>query len=112
MFNFDYITKEGIKQHNLRWTEIPDNPYGILIIGGFGSRKTNAWLNLINHEPDIDKIYLYDPYKAKYQLLINERKSTGSKYLNDLEVLLDNQMIWIIFTKKLKNKNKIKNGEY
>ena len=67
---------------------------------------------MINHEPDIDKIYLYDPYKAKYQLLINERKSTGSKYLNDLEVLLDNQMIWIIFTKKLKNKNKIKNGEY
>ena len=41
-------------------------------------------LNLINHEPDIDKIYLYakDPYEEKYQLLINKRESTGLKYLN------------------------------
>ena len=47
-----------------------------MIIGGSGSGKTNALLNLINHEPDIDKIYLYakDPYEAKYQLLINKRK--------------------------------------
>ena len=112
MFNFDYITKEGIKEHNLRWTEILDHPYRILLIGGSGSGKKNALLNLINHEPDIDKIYLYDkdPYKAKDLLLINKRESTG--ILNDPEVLLDNQMIWIIFTKKLKNKNKIKNGEY
>ena len=42
-------------------------------------------LNLINNEPDIDKIYLYakDPYKAKYKLLINKRESTGLKYFND-----------------------------
>ena len=48
-------------------------------------RKTYALLNLINHEPDIDKIFLYakDPYKTKYRLLINKRKSTGLKYLND-----------------------------
>ena len=46
-----------------------------IIIGGSGSGKANALLNLINHEPDIDKIYLYakDPYEAKYQLLINKR---------------------------------------
>ena len=44
----------------------------MLITGGSGSGKTNALLNLINHEPEIDKIYLYakDPYQAKYQLLI------------------------------------------
>ena len=32
--------------------------------GDSGSRKTNDVLNLINHEPDIDNIYLYakDPY--------------------------------------------------
>ena len=79
MFNFDYITKEDVKEHNPKWPEIPDCPYWILIIGGFGSWKTNALLNLINHEPDIDKIYLYakDPYQAKYQLLINKRESTG-----------------------------------
>ena len=46
-----------------------------IIIGGSGLGKANALLNLINHEPDIDKIYLYakDPYEAKYQLLINKR---------------------------------------
>ena len=45
-----------------------DHPYRILIIGGSASGKTNALLNLINHEPDIDKIYLYakDPFEAKY----------------------------------------------
>ena len=58
MFNFDYITKEDIKEHNSNWPEIPDHPYIILIVGGCGSGKTNALLNLINNEPDIDKIYL------------------------------------------------------
>ena len=57
----------------------------MLMIGGFGSAKTNTLLNLINYEPNIDKIFLYakDPYEAKYQLLINKRESTGLKYLND-----------------------------
>ena len=47
--------------------------------GGSRSGKTNTLPNLINNEPDIDKIYLYarDPYEAEYQLLINKRKSTG-----------------------------------
>ena len=33
----------------------------------------NALLNLVNKQSDIDKIYLYakDPYKAKYQFLVN-----------------------------------------
>ena len=85
MFNFDYITKEDIKEHNLNWPEIYDHPYRILIVEGSGSGKTNALLNLINNEPDIDKMYLYakNPYEAKYQLLINKRESTGLKYLND-----------------------------
>ena len=25
MFNFDYITKEDIKKHNVKWPEIPDH---------------------------------------------------------------------------------------
>ena len=47
--------------------------------------------NLINHEPHIDKIYLYakDPYKAKYKLLINKRESTGLNYLNDLKTFIE-----------------------
>ena len=85
MFNFDYITKEDIKEHNPTWPEIPDHPYWILMTGGSGWGKTDALLNLINNESDIDKIYLYtkDPYKAKYHLLINKRENTGLKYFND-----------------------------
>ena len=46
-------------------------------------------LNLINHKPDIDKIYIYakDPYEAKYQLLINRRVNIDLKYLNDTKAL-------------------------
>ena len=29
MFNFDYITKEDIKEHNSNWPEIQDHPYRI-----------------------------------------------------------------------------------
>ena len=91
MFNFDYISKENIKEHNLKWPEIPNHPYRILIIGDSGSGKTNALLNLTDHKPDIDKIYLYakDPYKAKYQLLINKRNSAGLKYLYDSKAFIE-----------------------
>ena len=41
MFNFDYITKEDIKEHNPNWPNIPDHPYRILTAGGSGSGKTN-----------------------------------------------------------------------
>ena len=79
MFDFDYITKEDIKEHNPNWAEIPDHPYRILIIRDSGSGKTNALLYLINHEPNIDRIFLFAKYprKGKYQLLINKRESTG-----------------------------------
>ena len=41
-------------------------------------------LNLINNQPDIDKIYLYakDPYENKYQFLIKKRESIGLKHFN------------------------------
>ena len=29
MFNFDYIIKKDIKEHNPNWLEIPDHPYRI-----------------------------------------------------------------------------------
>ena len=59
MINFDEYTNENKTEHNLKLPYIPDHPYRILIIGGSGSGKTNALLNLINNQPDIDKIYLY-----------------------------------------------------
>ena len=62
--NYDAVTKENINKHNLNWPIISHHPYRILIIGGSGSRKTNALLNLIIQQDDddysiIDKIYLY-----------------------------------------------------
>ena len=45
-----------IKLNNKNWPYIPDHPYRILIIGGSGSGKTNALINLINEQNDIDKI--------------------------------------------------------
>ena len=68
MINFGDYANENKTQHNPKWPYIPDHPYRILIIGGSGSGKTNALLNLIENQPDIDKIYLYakDPYEKKY----------------------------------------------
>ena len=48
MINFDDAIKEKTKKHNLNWLQSPDPPFWILIIGGFGSRKTNWLYNLIN----------------------------------------------------------------
>ena len=88
---FNYITKEDIKERNPNWPETPDHSYWILAIGDSESVKTNVFLNLINHKPDIDKIYLYakDPCEVKYQLLIEKRENTGLKYLNDSKAFLE-----------------------
>ena len=73
MINFDDYANENKTIHNKNWPYIPDHPYGILIIGGSRSGKTDLLLNLIENQPDIDKIYLYaeDPYEAKCQYLKN-----------------------------------------
>ena len=92
MVNFDNYTNENKTEHNLKWPYIPDHSYRILIIGGLGSGKANALLNLINNQPDIDEIYLYakNSYEAKYQFSINKRESTGLKHLNDSEAFIEN----------------------
>ena len=91
MINFDDYTNENIIEHNPKWPYIPDHPYGILIIGSSGSGKTNALLNLINNQPDIDKIYLYakDPYEKKYQYLINKREKVGLDHFNDRKTFIE-----------------------
>ena len=67
------------------------------MVGGSGSGKTNALLNLINHEPDTDKnvSYVKDPYEAKYQLLIDKRESAGVTYLHDSKVFIGYYMIFV-----------------
>ena len=87
----DDYTNENIVEHNSKWLYIPDYPYRILIIGGSGSGKTNALLNLINNQPDMDKIYLYakDPYEKKYQYLISKREKVGINHFNDPKAFME-----------------------
>ena len=91
MINFDDYTNENITEHYPKWPYIPDHPYRILLIGSSGSRKPNALLNLINNQPDIDKIYLYakDPYEKKYQYLINKREELGLDHFNDPKTFIE-----------------------
>ena len=62
-----------------------------MIIGGSGSGKTNALLNLINEQDDIDKIYLYanDLSESKYKFLIKKCKKAGMKHLNDPNAFIE-----------------------
>ena len=78
MINLDSITNQKNKEHNEKQPYNPDHPYRILIIRGSGSGQTNAMLNLINDQHDIDKIYLYakDLSEPKYQFLIKNCENT------------------------------------
>ena len=91
MINFGEYVNENKTVHNKNWPYIPDHPYIILIIGGSGSGKTNALLNLIENQPDIDKIYLYakDPYEAKYQYLINKGERVDINHFNDPKAFIE-----------------------
>ena len=85
MINLDSITNENNKKHNEKWPYIPDHPYRIIIIGGSGSGKTNALINLINEQNNIDKIYLYarDLSGPKYEYLIKKCEDVGIKHVNN-----------------------------
>ena len=48
MINFDDVIKENIKKQNQNWSQIPDDPQRIIIIGDSESEKTNSLFNLIN----------------------------------------------------------------
>ena len=91
MINFDEYTNENKIEHNSKRPHILDHPYRTLIVGGSGSQKTNALLNLINNQPGIDKIYLYakDPYETKYQYLINKREKVGLDYFDDPKAFME-----------------------
>ena len=56
MINFDDYANENKTEHNSKWPYIPYQMYKILIIGSSGSGKTNALLNLINNQQDIDML--------------------------------------------------------
>ena len=62
-----------------------------MIIGGSGSGKTNALLNLVNKQNDIDKIYLYakDLSEPKYEYLIKKLEDAGIKHINNLNTFIE-----------------------
>ena len=68
-------------------------------------------MNLIEKQPDIDKIYLYakDLYEAKYQYLINKREGVGIDHFNNPKAVIEysNDMRYVY-----KNINYYKNTNY
>ena len=62
-----------------------------MIIGDSGSGKTNALLNLIKEQDDIDKIYLYakDLSESKNEFLIKNCENVRIKYCNDSNAFID-----------------------
>ena len=62
MFHCDYY-KITILQYYKKRLQIPNHPFRTLLTGN----SRSALFNLISHQPDIDKIYLYseNPYKGK-----------------------------------------------
>ena len=85
--------QEKTKKRNPDQPQILNRPYRIL---GSGPGKTNVLLNLINYQPNIDKIFLYakDTYDLKYQYLIKceevgfrhyEDPNAFIKYSNDMK---------------------------
>ena len=63
----------------------------MLIIVGSESAKTNVLLNLIENQPDIDKIFLYtkDLYEAKYQYLINILEKVSLDHFDDPKAFIE-----------------------
>ena len=107
MINFDDYTNENKIEHNSKWPHVLDHPYRILTVGGSGSGKTNALLNLINNQPDIDKIYLYakDPYEAKYQYLINKHEKVGLDHFKEPKAFMEFSNVMEEVYKNIENYN-------
>ena len=110
MINFDEYTNESKIEHNSKWPHIPDHPYRILTVGGSGSGKRNALLNLINNQPDIDKIYLYakDPFEAKYQYLMNKREKVELDHFDDPKAFMEYSNDMQDVYKNIENYNPLK----
>ena len=91
MINLGSITNESNKEHNENWSYIPNYQSRILIIGGFWSGETNALINLIKEQDNIDKMYLYekDLRGTKYEFLIKKRENVGTNHFNDSNAFIE-----------------------
>ena len=61
------------------------------MIGGSGSGKTDALLNLISEQDDIDKIYLYakDLSEPKNEFLVKKRRHGGTDHFSDPNAFIE-----------------------
>ena len=78
------------------------------------SRKTNVLLNLIKGQwSNINKIHLYvkDPFKSKFWLLINEREKVGIKKLKNPKAFIDYSQTIDDVYENLKDHNSKREGE-
>ena len=91
MFNLDDVTNEDNKDQNTKWAYITDHPYRMLLIGGFGSGKTNAlFFNKRTRWPYWqDFLYAKDLNEPKYQFFINKREDVRIKHLNDPKTFIE-----------------------
>ena len=91
------------RKNNKKSPFIPDHPYRILIIGGSGSGKTNALLNFIKEQNDIDNMYLdaKDLSEPRYKFLIKKREDVGTNISVIQMHLLSVQIKWMTFNRIL-----------
>ena len=103
VINLDSITDENNKEQYEKLLFIPDHPYRILIIGGSGSGNTNALLNLLKVQDDIDKINLYAKglSEPKFEFLIKKREVLEQTILMIQMHLLRVQIEWMTFIRIL-----------
>ena len=104
------VLQKNIRERNLNWPQIPDLPYRMLINDSSGSAKINSLLNLISHQPDIDKIYsnAEDSYEEKYQFLITQLESTGLNHFNNPKAFIEYSVDMDDIYKNIEECNSIK----
>ena len=76
MINFDDYVNENKTDHNKKLAIYSRSSIQNINNTRLRIWKKNVLLNLIETQPDIDKIYMYakDPFEAKYQYLINKKE--------------------------------------
>ena len=60
--------------HNPSWPYIPDHPYRILIIGGWGSGKTNVLLNLMKIQRYWQNVFILEIFIPIKVSITDQRK--------------------------------------
>ena len=111
--DFDNIASENETEHNLNWRYIPDHPCRILIIGGSGSGKTNALLNLIKEQDNEKQRHSQDlfvcqrPKQTKISAInqalppwIRVLRNEFNKIKDHIMSLKDNQLITRTYDKQ------------